>query len=182
MAETVSAALRAVTSVATSISSQTSPMVQPGSVLPSIPVKEDVPDRPAPLVFPPGKHIIVGMPAAFAGTCQVQMPDYIAQADAFKAKGIEQITVVAVNDVFVVKAWKESLAPGGTPVRFISDDNGAFTAALGLLFDATSILGGVRSQRYVIIANGDTVETVIVEPVSTQLTITDAKTILAQLG
>jgi len=151
-------------------------------VLPSVPVKEDAADKPAPFVFPQGRHIIVGVPGAFTGTCHAQIPGYISQFDAFKDKGIEQIAVVAVNDVFVLKAWKENLAPGGTPVRFISDDSGAFTTALGLIFDATPVLGGVRSKRYVIIAKGDKVETIAVEEVPSKLTVTEAKTILAQLA
>ncbi|KAJ6617912.1 Redoxin-domain-containing protein [Mycena sp. CBHHK59/15] len=207
----ISEALRAVHSVATSITNHEA--IQPGSVLPSVPVKESAADKSAPLEFP-GKHIIVrslsffavdvahapqiGVPGAFTGTCSKQIPGYIAQFDAFKAKGIEQIAVVSVNDVFVLKAWKEHLAPEGTPVRFISDDSGAFTTALGLVFNATPLLGGVRSkveyscfvrilhstdspQRFVIVANGNKVETVAVEQVPSDLTVTDAKTILAQL-
>ncbi|KAJ7730880.1 Redoxin [Mycena maculata] len=180
----ISEAIRTVTSVATSVGAGPSHLetVKPGSTLPTdVPVKEDAADKPAPFVFPQGKHIIVGVPGAFTGTCHAQVPGYINQLDAFKAKGVEQIAIVAVNDVFVLKAWKENLAPSGTAVRFISDDSGAFTTALGLLFDATPVLGGVRSKRYVIIANGDKVETVAVEQVPSQLTVTDAKTILAQI-
>ncbi|KAJ7471814.1 Redoxin-domain-containing protein [Mycena latifolia] len=166
------------TSVATSIS-QTE-VAKPGATLPAVPVKEGAADKPAPFVFPSGKHIIVGVPGAFTGTCHGQVQGYIAQADAFKAKGVEQISVVAVNDVFVLKAWKENLAPGGTSVRFIADDNAAFSSALGLVFDATPLLGGVRSKRYAIIANGDKIETIAVEEPG-QFTVSDAKTILAQL-
>ncbi|KAJ7046500.1 Redoxin [Mycena alexandri] len=176
----ISEALRAMHSVATSVSHID--VVQPGSTLPAVPVKEDAADKPAPFVFPEGKHIIVGVPGAFTGTCHAQVPGYISQFEAFKAKGIQQISIVAVNDVFVLKAWKENLAPEGTPVRFISDDAGAFTTALGLGFDASPLLGGVRSKRYVIIANGDKIETIAVEQIPSQLTVTDAKTILAQLA
>ncbi|KAJ7645846.1 Redoxin [Mycena rosella] len=176
----ISEALRAVHSVATATISHVA-TVQPGSTLPAVPVKEDAADKPAPFVFPKGKHVIVGVPGAFTGTCHGQVQGYIAQADAFKAKGVEQISVVAVNDVFVLKAWKENLAPGGTGVRFISDDTGAFSTALGLVFDATPLLGGVRSRRYAIIANGDKIETVAVEEAG-QFTVSDAKTILAQIA
>ncbi|KAF7329010.1 Peroxiredoxin [Mycena venus] len=179
----ITEALRTIHSVATSaITPGHVETITPGSTLPSVTVKEDAADKPAPFEFPAGKHIIVGVPGAFTGTCHAQIPGYISQFDAFKAKGVEQIAVVAVNDVFVLKAWKENLAPGGTPVRFISDDSGAFSTALGLLFDATPVLGGVRSKRYVIVANGNKVETVAIEEVPSQLTVTDAKTILAQLG
>ncbi|KAJ7730875.1 Redoxin, partial [Mycena maculata] len=171
---------RAVHAVATSISHIET--LKPGSVLLSIRVEEDAADTPVPFVFPRGKYIIVGVPGAFTGTCHAQVPEYIEQLEAFNAKGVEQIAAVAVNDVFVLKSWKESLAPGGTAVRFISDDGGAFITALGLLFDVTPVLGGVRSKCYVIIANGDKVESVAVEQVPSQLTVTDAKTVLAQLG
>ncbi|KAJ7208003.1 Redoxin [Mycena pura] len=180
---TISEALRAVTSVASSIGhSDTATITVGGSLPAAVSVKEHAADKPLPFEFPAGKHIIVGVPGAFTGTCHKQIPGYIEHFDAFKAKGIEQIAVVAVNDVFVLKAWKESLAPGGSPVRFISDDCGALTKALGLHFDATPVLGGLRSKRYVIVANGSEVETLAVEQVPSQLTVTDAKTILAQLG
>ncbi|KAJ7159843.1 Redoxin [Mycena crocata] len=178
----ISEALRSVNSVATSIGASDVAQVQPGSTLPSVPVKEDAADKAVPFAFPAGKHIIIGVPGAFTGTCHAQIPGYISQLDAFKERGIEQIAVVAVNDVFVLKAWKENLAPSGTAVRFISDDSGAFASALGLVFDATPILGGVRSKRFVIVANGDKVETIAVEQVPSELTVTDAKTILAQLA
>ncbi|KAJ7629381.1 Redoxin [Mycena polygramma] len=178
----ISEALRSIHSVATSITPGHVETITPGSTLPSAPVKEDAADKPAPFAFPEGKHLIVGVPGAFTGTCHAQIPGYISQYDAFKAKGIEQIAVVAVNDVFVLKAWKENLAPEGTPVRFIADDSGSFTTNLGLLFDATPLLGNPRSKRYVIIANGNKVETIAVEEVPSQLTVTDAKTILAQLS
>ncbi|CAK5263247.1 unnamed protein product [Mycena citricolor] len=177
----ISEALRTVHNVAASIGANAVKQIEVGSTLPSVPVKEDAADKPAPLSFPTGKHLIVGVPGAFTGTCNGQIPGYISRFDAFKAKGIEQISVVAVNDVFVLKAWKQSLAPEGTPVRFIADDQGAFSAALGLLFDASPVLGGARSKRYVIVANGDKVETVAVEEVAGQLTVTEASKILALL-
>ncbi|KAK6992078.1 Redoxin [Favolaschia claudopus] len=183
MTSSISEALRAIHSVATSaITPGHVETITPGSTLPTVPVKEDAADKPAPFQFPAGKHIIVGVPGAFTGTCHAQIPGYIKSFDAFKAKGVEQIAVVAVNDVFVLKAWKENLAPEGTPVRFISDDSGAFSTALGLLFDASPLLGSPRSKRFVIVANGDQVETIAVEEIPSQLTVTDAKTILAQLG
>lgn len=167
------------TNVATSITAVDT--IKPGSALPSVPVKEGAADKPAPFAFPKGKHIIVGVPGAFTGVCHGQVQGYIAQADAFAAKGVEQISVVAVNDVFVLKAWKENLAPGGTGVRFVADDNAAFSTALGLVFDASPLLGSVRSKRYAIVANGEKVETIAVEEEAGQLTVSDAKTILAQL-
>ncbi|KAJ7902693.1 Redoxin [Mycena olivaceomarginata] len=184
----ISDALRAIHSVATSaITPGHVETITAGSQLPdSVSVKEAAADKPAPFTFPEGKHLIVGVPGAFTGTCHAQVPGYISQFEAFRAKGIEQIAVVAVNDVFVLKAWKENLAPGGLPdaerFKFISDDSGAFSAALGLLFDATPLLGNPRSKRYVIVANGNKVETIAVEEVPSELTVTKAETILAHLS
>ncbi|KAJ7641366.1 Redoxin [Roridomyces roridus] len=180
MSSVISGALRTVNSVASAVGSHL--QVAPGATLPTtVGVKEDKPDAATPFPFPAGKHIIVGVPGAFTGTCHAQVPGYISQFDAFKAKGIEQIAIVAVNDVFVTKAWKENLAPGGTPVRFIADDSGAFSTAIGLIFDASPLLGHPRSKRYVIVANGDKVETIAIEQVPSELTVTKADVILAQL-
>lgn len=104
------------------------------------------------------------MPGAFTGTCSAQIPGYIGTYEQFKGKGIDNVYVVAVNDVFVLKcvtlfleskeilvmgccrAWKTQMAPEGTRVRFIADDKAELTLALGMLFDATPLLGGPRSK------------------------------------
>ncbi|KAK0489787.1 hypothetical protein EDD18DRAFT_1466036 [Armillaria luteobubalina] len=62
------------------------------------------------------------------------------------AKGVTGVYVVIVNDQFVMDAWKEKLAPKGTPIHFLADDQGEFAGATGLIFDATSLLGGPRSK------------------------------------
>ena len=56
----------------------------------------------------------VGVPGAFTGTCSAQVPGYIKAYPQFKEKGVDNIYIVAVNDAFVTKAWKEQLAPEGT--------------------------------------------------------------------
>lgn len=66
-------------------------------------------------------------------------------------------------------------------MHFISDDKGAFTSKLGLVFDASPLLGGPRAKRFVIIAQGGKVLKVVVEEDPTQLTVTDATAILADL-
>ncbi|KAJ7435367.1 hypothetical protein B0H11DRAFT_1756200, partial [Mycena galericulata] len=113
-------------------------------------------------------------------TCGAQVLGYILQFDA-KTKGIEQIAIVAVKDVFVLKC---------VPPLMIYDDRNKnydlcasfrMTAFIGLIFDASPILGDVHCKRYVILANGDKVETVAVEDVPSKMTVTDAKTILAQI-
>lgn len=105
----------------------------------------------------------MGVPGAFTGTCSAQIPGYISTFARFKEKGIDNVYVIAVNDVFVLKyvslyltqrasteerhrAWKTQMAPDGTGVRFIADDKAELTLALGMLFDATPLLGGPRAK------------------------------------
>ncbi|KAF8466061.1 Redoxin-domain-containing protein [Russula ochroleuca] len=154
---------------------------KPGDKLPlNETVKET--DATTPITLAPsGKNIFVGVPGAFTPTCHSQAPGYIEKYDEFKAKGINEIHIVCVNDVFVTKAWKEKLAPDGTPVRFIADDKALFVSKLGLVLDATPALGAPRSKRFVIIANDDIIETIIVEESAGELTVTEATVVLARL-
>ncbi|KAF7313252.1 Peroxiredoxin [Mycena kentingensis (nom. inval.)] len=191
----ISEALRLASTVATSIG-HGSATIEPGGKLPTTPLKENKADSSAPLEYPAGKHIIIG--GLIGVLLRLNLTALEVSPGHSLARGVEQISVVAVNDVFVLqyvlvlihvvvylkvyRAWKEKLAPSGTPIRFFSDDSGAFSKALGLHFDATPVLGGVRAKRFVIIANGAEVETVAVEEVASQLTVTDAKAILAQLA
>jgi len=149
-----------------------------------LPLKETVKETDAttPITLAPsGKTIFVGVPGAFTPTCSLQAPGYIEKYDEFKAKGVNEIYIVSVNDVFVTKAWKEKLAPNGTPVRFIADDQALFVSALGLTLDATPALGGPRAKRFVVIANDDDIENVIVEESAGSLTTTDASKVLELL-
>ncbi|KAK0234872.1 hypothetical protein EDD85DRAFT_1025618 [Armillaria nabsnona] len=72
------------------------------------------------------------------------IPGYIDNYEAFKSKGVTGIYVVAVNVQFVMKEI-------GTPIHFLADDQGEFAGATGLIFNATPLLGGPRSKRYVMI-------------------------------
>jgi len=156
--------------------------VQVGDTLPSARLKEDSDEDATTLDKLPGKNIVLGIPGAFTPSCSDQVPEYIKNYDEFKARGVEGIYVVSVNDIYVVKAWKESLASGGTPVHFLADDTAAFTSALGLAFDATSSLGGPRSKRFVLIVDGGRVTHKFVEENNPKgLSITAADKVLAHL-
>ena len=103
-----------------------------------------------------GKTIaIFGLPGAFTPTCSAQhLPGYIQLADQLKAKGVDEIWCVSVNDAFVMGAWgREQKATN--IVRMMADGSGNFTKALGLEFDLTAKGLGVRSQRYsMLVADG----------------------------
>ncbi|KAI0309501.1 Redoxin [Amylostereum chailletii] len=152
-----------------------------GDKLPlDITVKETAPDAPVKLELT-GKNVIVAVPGAFTPSCSSQAPGYIEKYQQFKDKGVNEVFILTVNDVFVVKAWKKNLAPEDTPVRFLADDQGSFASALGLVMDATAHLGAPRAKRFVLITEGDTIETVIVEENSSQVTTTDSAHVLSLL-
>lgn len=154
--------------------------VKPGSVIPALNVKEDAGDQAQPLALK-GRNVIVGVPGAFTDTCSKHVPGYIKHYEEFQQKGVNEVYVVTVNDVFVTKAWKKSLASQGTPVHFIADDIGTLTGSIGLLFDASKLLGGPRSKRYIIVTNDDKVETISVEEDPSKITTTAAENVLALL-
>jgi peroxiredoxin len=96
-----------------------------------------------------GKKIaIFGLPGAFTPTCSAQhVPGYVAHAEAFKAKGVDEIWCVSVNDAFVMGAWgREQHAAG--KVRMMADGSAELTRALGLEFDLSARGLGVRCQRF----------------------------------
>jgi 2-Cys peroxiredoxin 5 len=146
-----------------------------------LPLKELVKENDAAKPFaldPTGKNVFVGVPGAFTPSCSSQAPAYIEKYDEFKAKGVNEIFIITVNDAYVTKAWKEKLAPNGTPIRFIADDQALFVSALGLIFDATQGLGAPRAKRFVIIAEGDTIGQVHVEKSPSDVDVTAAANVL----
>ncbi|HEY1229102.1 MAG TPA: peroxiredoxin [Ramlibacter sp.] len=96
-----------------------------------------------------GKTIaIFGLPGAYTPTCSAQhLPGYIQQSGQLKAKGVDEIWCVSVNDAFVMGAWGRDQKATGI-VRMMADGSGTFTKALGLELDLTAKGLGVRSQRY----------------------------------
>jgi peroxiredoxin len=177
----MASALNAVTHAAHHLTTSLISEVKPGAKIPAIPVKEESAETATALTLR-GKNIIVGVPGPFTETCTKGVRGYLDNVKEFKKHGIENIYVVAVNDLFVVKAWKEKLAPKGTPIHFVADDQGRFVSALGLLFDATPLLGAPRSKRFVIVTQDDKAEIIAVEENPSEITSTDATRILALLA
>lgn len=128
-----------------------------------------------------GKKIaIFAVPGAFTPTCSEQhAPGYIQAADQFKAKGVDEIWCVAVNDPFVMGAWARDQKAEGK-VRFIADGSGTFTKALGLEFDLTKGGLGVRSQRYSMLVEDGVVKVLNVED-SGHLETSTAEKLLSQI-
>jgi len=129
-----------------------------------------------------GKKIAVfGLPGAFTPTCSAQhVPGYVKLAPELKAKGIDEIWCISVNDAFVMGAWGRDQKATGI-VRMFADGNATFTKALGLDVDFSSKGMGTRSQRYSMLVDNGIVKQLNVEQ-GGKFEVSNAETILKQLG
>jgi peroxiredoxin len=127
-----------------------------------------------------GKRVaLFSVPGAFTPTCSNQhLPGFVANAAAIKAKGIDTIACIAVNDAFVMGAWGRAQNVGDS-VRMLADGNATWTQALGLELDATGFGMGVRGKRFSVIVDDGTVTNINVDE-SGGLDVSSAETLLAQ--
>ncbi len=125
-----------------------------------------------------GKRVAVfGLPGAFTPTCSAKhLPSYAAAAGSFKAKGVETIACVSVNDTFVMDAWGKDQNVGGK-VMMIADGSAVFTRAIGLETDLTEGGFGVRSRRYSMLVEDGVVTALHVEEAGA-FAVSDAETLL----
>ncbi len=101
-------------------------------------------------LFAGKKVVLFAVPGAFTPGCSVtHLPGYVVQADKIKAKGVDAIVCVAVNDAFVMDAWGKS--QNAEELTLVADGNGQLTKALGLELDAEGYGMGMRSKRYAMI-------------------------------
>jgi len=127
------------------------------------------------------KVVIFGLPGAFTPTCSAKhVPSYVAHFDELKAKGVDEIVCVSVNDAFVMGAWARDQKSGGK-VRMLGDGSGAWTKALGLEQDLSARGLGVRSQRYSMLVDNGVVKTLNVEQ-GGKYEVSGAETMLKQVA
>ena len=128
-----------------------------------------------------GKKIAVfGLPGAFTPTCSAQhVPGYVQHADALKAKGVDEIWCISVNDAFVMGAWGRDQKATGI-VRMMADGNADFSKAIGLSADFSQFGMGTRSQRYSMLVKDGVVKQLNVEA-GGKFEVSNAETMLAQL-
>ena len=127
-----------------------------------------------------GKTIaLFAVPGAFTPTCSAQhVPGYVAQAEAFKAAGVDEIWCLAVNDAFVMGAWARDQKTGSA-IRMLADGDAAFAKATGLTLDLNGKGLGLRSNRYsMLVKDGKVVQLNIEGP--GKFEVSDADTLLAQ--
>lgn len=138
-----------------------------GDRLPTVTLRRKGPDGAETFstdeVFRGKTVILIGMPGAFTPTCSnAHLPGYVENADAFKARGVDEIAVLAVNDHHVMSAWAEQSGARGR-VTFLADGNGEFTRAAGLDADMSGGGMGVRSRRYSLLAEDGVVRALNIE-------------------
>lgn len=104
------------------------------------------------------KILIFGLPGAFTPTCSARhVPSYVEHFDTLRAKGVDEIWCVAVNDPFVMGAWGRDQKSGGK-VRMMGDGSAEFAKATGLTLDLTARGMGIRSQRYAMLVDDGVVK------------------------
>lgn len=133
-------------------------------------------------LFAGQRVVLVGLPGAFTSTCHnAHVPQFVTNAKEIKAKGVDRIVVMAVNDHHVMKVWGESL--GGTgKIDFVADGTGAWTRALGLEVDMSATGLGVRCKRFSAVVEDGVAKTLNFEPDGGKgIHATGAATILAQI-
>ena len=127
-----------------------------------------------------GKRVaLFAVPGAFTPTCSARhLPSYVEKAGELKAKGVDEIACISVNDPFVMAAWGER--DGSQDITMLADGNGAFAEAIGLDFDGSKFGMGKRSQRYSMVVNDGVVEQLNVEAPG-EYSASSAETMLAKL-
>ena len=127
------------------------------------------------------KVVIFGLPGAFTPTCSAKhVPSYLQNIDRLKAKGVDEVICMAVNDAFVMGAWARDQKTAGK-VRMMGDGSANYTKALGLEFDLSARGLGLRCQRFSMLVDNGVVKLLNVEAPG-KYEVSDAETMLKQMG
>ena len=158
--------------------------IQVGDSIPSATLNVMTADGPSAIttddIFKGKTVALFGLPGAFTPTCSAQhLPGFVANADALKAKGVDSIVCLAVNDVFVMGAWGKDQNVGDK-VTLVADGSAAFTKAAGLELDLTERGLGLRCQRFSMVVDDGVVKSLNIDPAGS-FEATSAEKILEQL-
>jgi glutaredoxin/glutathione-dependent peroxiredoxin len=129
-----------------------------------------------------GKKVVVfGLPGAFTPTCSAKhVPSYLANLDKLRAKGVDEVVCLSVNDAFVMGAWARDQKSVGK-IRMMGDGSATYTKALGLELDLTAKGLGVRCQRFSMLVDDGVVKSLNIEGPG-KFEVSDGETMLKQLG
>lgn len=157
-------------------------MIEHGQTLPSVTLSQLTDEGMQTLtnadLFSGKKVIIFAVPGAFTPTCSnAHLPEFITLADKIKAKGVDTIYCVSVNDAFVMKAWGDS--QNSQEIEMLADGDGSFTKSLGLDKDTASF-GGLRSTRYAMVVDDNVVTGLFVEQ-GKEFDVSRAESVLEKL-
>jgi glutaredoxin/glutathione-dependent peroxiredoxin len=141
--------------------------IEVGSKIPDVGVKVLRDGAPTTVqtgdVLGTGKVVLVAVPGAFTPGCsKLHLPGYVQNADALRAKGVDTIAFISVNDAWVMEAWSE--AQGAGDIVMLADGNGEFAEAMGLTLDGSGAGLGTRSQRYAAVIEDGVITDLEVEP------------------
>ena len=158
--------------------------IKVGDKLPNATISQATAEGPRPIQtdeFFKGRTVaLFALPGAFTPTCSAKhLPGFKQLAPELKAKGVDAIACLSVNDAFVMKAWGEDQAVGDDIVM-LGDGNGDFTTAIGLEMDGSKFGMGKRSQRYSMIVKDGVVKELNVEQ-GGEFKVSAADYLLAQL-
>jgi peroxiredoxin len=155
-----------------------------GEQIPDVKLMTVTAEGPRPVqsgdVLGKGKVVLFAVPGAFTPTCSDHhLPGFVLRADDIRAKGVDTIACVAVNDAFVMGAWGQTQNTGDNIVM-LADGNGDFTAEMGLELDGSGFGLGTRSQRYAAILEDGVVTELMVEA-SPGVDVSSADSVLSKL-
>jgi peroxiredoxin len=132
-------------------------------------------------IFKGKKVALFAAPGAYTGTCHKQhLPSIFASARAIKDKGVDEIAITSVNDVFVLNAWKRDTDQRKEAI-FLADGNAEFARALGMEFDGSEKGLGIRSKRYSMLVEDGVVKKLNVEDSPGKVEVSGGDTLLKQL-
>ena len=156
-----------------------------GDTIPDVTVRTLTESGPTPVqtaeILGNGTVVLFAVPGAFTPTCSdFHLPSYVIRNEELRAKGVDTIACVSVNDAFVMGAWGEQQGVGDG-VLMLADGNGDFTKALGLEMDGTGFGLGSRSQRYAMILRDGVVEMLNIETAGGSIEKSGAEAVLAAL-
>jgi peroxiredoxin len=140
--------------------------ISTGDQIPEVVMNHMTADGPAEIssneLFGGKKVVLFALPGAFTPTCSAShLPGFVANADKIKAKGVDDIVCLSVNDAWVMDAWGK--AQNADEIHMVGDGSSNFTQAVGLELDRTSGGMGMRSQRYAMIVDDGVVTALNVE-------------------
>ncbi len=159
--------------------------IKVGDTVPNATFRVMTADGPKPKttddIFKGKKVALFAVPGAFTPTCSnLHMPSFLKNIGAFKAKGVDAIAVVSVNDPFVMKEWAKATGGDGK-IEFLADGGAEFTKAVGMDFDGSGAGLGVRSKRYSMFVDNGSVKSLNVEDAPGKCDISGGEALLKQI-